>query len=104
VEHDADAASIAAVELLSEPDRPTAIFAYSDVLASGALLAARQLALKVPQDVAVVGFDDTEIASALGLTTIRQPFEESGEVAFELLMASSALRGGVRETQFLSSR
>ena len=82
-----ESALAAARDLLERPSRPTAIFAGSDVLASGALRAARDLGLDVPADLAVVGFDDGELAEPLGLTTVRQPLEESGEIATELLLA-----------------
>src|SRR5262245_2449705 len=65
VEHSVDAAAAAARELLVSEDRPTAIFSHDDVLASGALRAARELGLSVPGEVAVVGFDDSEIAAPL---------------------------------------
>ncbi len=76
----------AGTELLSQPDRPTAILAHDDLLASGLLLAARQLGLAVPGDVAIVGFNDAHIAEPLGLTTVRQPFEESGRTAIRMLL------------------
>lgn len=75
-----------ALEMLSDPTRPTAIFAYDDILASAVLRAARELDLSVPSDLAVAGFDDAPIAEPLGLTSVRQPFEESGEVAAETLL------------------
>jgi DNA-binding LacI/PurR family transcriptional regulator len=65
----------------------TAIFAHTDLLASAALRAARDLSLAVPDEIEVIGFDDDELAEPLGLTTVRQPLEESGEVAAELLFA-----------------
>ena len=76
----------AGLELLGQDDRPTAVFAHDDLLAAGVLLAARQLGLNVPGDVAVVGFNDTDIAEALGLTTVRQPFVRSGEIAVQMLI------------------
>src|SRR5262249_4184848 len=57
-----------------------------DTLAAGVVRAAHELGLAVPSDVAVVGFDDGELAEALGLTTVRQPLEESGRTAMELLL------------------
>lgn len=84
--HDLDSANSAARALLDSPDRPTAVFAHDDLLAAATLRAARELGLQVPADLAVVGFDDTDIASALGLTTIRQPFEGSGQVAAKTLL------------------
>lgn len=75
-----------AKELLTGADRPTAIFAGDDTLAAGTLRAAHDLGLAVPADVAVVGFDDGELAGALDLTTVRQPLEETGHAAMERLL------------------
>ncbi len=70
-------------QLLSLPERPTAIFAASDELARGVIEAARSIGLSVPADLSVVGFDDTEIARIASppLTTVRQPLQEMGAVA-----------------------
>ena len=73
-------------ELLDRPESPTAIFAHDDVLAAGVLRAARERHLAVPGDLAVVGFDDTDLARALDLTTVHQPFEESGRAGVRLLL------------------
>jgi DNA-binding LacI/PurR family transcriptional regulator len=81
-----DAARRAAADLLDRADRPTAIMAHHDALAVGVLLAARDRGLRVPQDVAVMGFDDGEMATAADLTTVRQPFEESGSTALSVLL------------------
>jgi DNA-binding LacI/PurR family transcriptional regulator len=86
-DHSIDAACSATRELLERDDRPTAIFAHDDLLASGVLRAARELCLAVPRDLAVVGFDDGDIAAPLGLTSVRQPLEESGEIATQMLLA-----------------
>ncbi|MGI8457241.1 MAG: LacI family DNA-binding transcriptional regulator [Propionibacteriaceae bacterium] len=66
---------------LAEP--PTAVFAATDELAAGVIEAARVRNLRVPQDLSVVGFDDTEVARLLSppLTTVRQPLREMGAVA-----------------------
>jgi DNA-binding LacI/PurR family transcriptional regulator len=77
-----------ASELLSLRDRPTAIFAASDTQALGALEAARSLGISVPEELSVVGFDDIETASYVGLTTVRQPLVESGRRGGELLLRS----------------
>ncbi|MFI5934161.1 LacI family DNA-binding transcriptional regulator [Actinoplanes sp. NPDC051494] len=81
-----EAARHAAAGLLDAADRPSAIMAHHDALAVGVLLAARDRGLRVPEDVAVMGFDDGESAAAADLTTIRQPFEESGSTAFGVLL------------------
>lgn len=85
-ENDMAAAYEQAKVLLSIDQPPTAIFATSDLLAIGILKAIRELDLRVPEDVAVLGFDDLDIADYLGLTTISQSLFESGRVAVELLL------------------
>jgi DNA-binding LacI/PurR family transcriptional regulator len=87
--------------LLRRPDRPTAIFAASDTQAVGVLEAARALDLRVPEDVAVIGFDDIELAAPLGLTTVRQPLAQSGARGADLLLA--AITGAPRETERLDA-
>ena len=77
----------AAYELLSQPKRPTAIFAASDVQALVLMKVARQLNIKVPDDLAVIGFDDIDVAEHVDLTTIRQHLDESGRLAAEILLA-----------------
>jgi DNA-binding LacI/PurR family transcriptional regulator len=77
-----------AVHLLSGDDPPTAVFAASDTQAIGVLEAARRLGLRVPEDVAVIGFDDIEVASLLELTTVRQPLRQSGARGADLLMSA----------------
>jgi DNA-binding LacI/PurR family transcriptional regulator len=76
--------------LLDLPEPPTAIFVASDYQAVGVLRAARERSLAVPKELAVIGFDDLDIANYIGLTTIHQPLEESGRVAVELLLARLA--------------
>jgi DNA-binding LacI/PurR family transcriptional regulator len=74
--------------LLARRDRPTAVFASSDVQALGVLEAAQAAGLDVPGDVSVVGFDDVEVSGYVGLTTVRQPLFESGKVAARILLDS----------------
>lgn len=76
--------------LLDLPARPTAIFVASDNQAVGVLKAARERGLSIPEDLAVMGFDDIDITDYIGLTTVRQPLEESGRVAADLLLARLA--------------
>jgi LacI family transcriptional regulator/LacI family repressor for deo operon, udp, cdd, tsx, nupC, and nupG len=80
----------AVVRLLETAHPPTAVFAASDLQAVGALEAARQLDVEVPDQLAVIGFDDTEVAEIAGLTTVRQPLEESGAEGMSLLLAELA--------------
>ncbi|WP_164871683.1 LacI family DNA-binding transcriptional regulator [Solirhodobacter olei] len=78
----------AARELLSLPDRPTAIFCANDEAAVGAILGAADLGLSVPSDVSLIGFDDIMLAqiSQPPLTTIRQPRQQMGAAAAQLLI------------------
>jgi len=70
------------------PASPTAIFAASDMMAIGALKALREAGLRVPEDIALVGFDDVSMASAVvpALTTVRQPISRMGSMATEILL------------------
>lgn len=72
--------------MLALPQPPTAIFAASDTQAMGALAAARELGLRVPDDLSVIGYDDIEIAEFLGLSTVCQHLYQSGQAATELLL------------------
>jgi LacI family transcriptional regulator len=76
--------------LLDLPQPPTAIFAASDTQAIGVLRAARECGIAVPDDLAVMGFDDVEIAEFIGLTTIAQGLKDSGRFAVQLLLAQFA--------------
>lgn len=78
----------AALAALAAPTRPTAIFAYSDLLAIGVLKAARELGLQIPQDVALVGYDDIEFAPFVDppLTTAAQQSYEIGRRGAEILL------------------
>jgi LacI family transcriptional regulator len=73
---------------LGQRDRPTAIFAGSDPIAFGVLEAARRVRLRVPEDLSVVGFDDTYAAASTSppLTTVHQPLREMGALAVETLL------------------
>jgi DNA-binding LacI/PurR family transcriptional regulator len=84
--HGREQARKLALELLTMPERPTAIFAASDTQASGVLAAARELSLQVPQNLSVIGYDDIEIAEYLHLTTMRQPSFRIGVEGVRLLM------------------
>ena len=75
-----------ALELLNLPVPPTAIFAATDLQAMGVILVARQMGLDIPGDLAVMGFDNLDMAELMELTTIQQPLDDSGRVAVELLL------------------
>jgi DNA-binding LacI/PurR family transcriptional regulator len=76
-----------AKQLLNLKDRPTAIFAASDVMALELIDVARKMNLKIPEDLSVLGFDDNPMAeySSVGLTTMGQPLMEMGRLALENL-------------------
>ncbi|WP_210479253.1 LacI family DNA-binding transcriptional regulator [Naasia sp. SYSU D00948] len=77
-----------AARFLADPERrPTAIFAASDEMAIGAILAAREIGLRVPEDLSVVGIDDHELAPFFGLTTVAQYPGNQGARAVELLLS-----------------
>jgi len=83
-----------AYRLLTRDDRPTAIFAASDLQASGVYETCRALGLRIPEDLSVVGFDDLPIASWLwpALTTVRQPIREMARTAVDMLVEMIAGR------------
>ena len=86
----------AARRLLTDKDRPTAIFAASDEMAVTTIDIADELRLRVPEDISVVGFDDSPIATfaKVPLTTVWQPLSLVGEQAVEILY--SHIQGRVR--------
>lgn len=71
--------------LQQKNELPTAIFISSDIQAIGAIRAIREAGLSIPNDIAIVGFDDIQLAKFLGLTTIHQPISELGRLAVERL-------------------
>ncbi|MEU3302562.1 MULTISPECIES: LacI family DNA-binding transcriptional regulator [unclassified Streptomyces] len=77
-----------AMEMLSLPERPTAVFAGSDLQALGVLEAARVNGLRVPHDLSVVGYDDVQVArwSSPALTTVHQPLRQMAEEAAQMLL------------------
>jgi DNA-binding LacI/PurR family transcriptional regulator len=75
-----------ALELFALPDPPTAVFAASDTQAIGVMEAARAAGLRVPEDVSIIGYDDLDVASYIGLTTVRQSLFESGQRGAQLLL------------------
>jgi LacI family transcriptional regulator len=83
----------AATELFRLPDRPTAIFAASDVLAMGVYEAARRSGLRLPEDLSVVGFDDVPMARWVSppLTTMRQPLAEMATLATRTLLEGESM-------------
>jgi len=77
-----EAGYIAMTQLLGlGRDKPDAVFASSDIQAVGARLAIREAGLRIPEDIALIGFDDIELSEHIGLTTMRQPTMEMAELA-----------------------
>lgn len=79
----------AACQLLSRPERPTALFINNNLLSLGVLLAIKELGLRCPEDIALVGFDDHPWAAVSNppLTVVRQPTRELGQIAAQMLLA-----------------
>jgi DNA-binding LacI/PurR family transcriptional regulator len=86
----------AAIEqMVSQRRLPDAVFAHQDVLAAGVLLGCRQHGIRVPDDLAIVGFDDGELAAALEITTVHQPLEDSGRLGYRHLREALDGRHGL---------
>jgi DNA-binding LacI/PurR family transcriptional regulator len=88
----------ATLELLRDPEPPTAILAMTDTLAVGALQAAAELGVSVPADLSVVGFDDSPVAehTTPPLTTVAQPQQEKGRLAAQWLIEDIERGAGPR--------
>ena len=85
-----------AQNLLSRKDRPSAIVCYNDQCALQVLQAAAERGLKVPQDLSVVGYDDSLTApSAVKLTTVRHPMKEMGRTAARFMVDMLESRAGI---------
>ncbi|RRA45255.1 substrate-binding domain-containing protein [Cronobacter sakazakii] len=75
-------------QILSQPQRPTAVFCGGDIMAMGAICAADEMGLRVPQDISIIGYDNVRNARFFSpaLTTIHQPKETLGQTAFNMLL------------------
>lgn len=95
-----------AAELLSMDNPPDAIFACNDDMAAGAIAAVHRAGLRVPEDVTIVGFDDTENASATWptLTTIQQPIRAMARQAIEMLTSADNGMIGSSKTLMLDHK
>ncbi len=91
----------AAAHLLALPDRPTAIFCDNDEMACGLLSGLHHAGVRIPRDIAVVGFDDIEMSRHLtpALTTVRQPRRRIGREAARMLL--DLLAGGAARTEIM---
>jgi LacI family transcriptional regulator len=90
-------------EMLRGPDRTDAIVCGNDLIALGAMDAAMDAGLRVPQDVAIIGYDDMAFASArpVSLTTVHQPLQEMGATAIALLLQRIREPGRTAKTVIL---
>jgi DNA-binding LacI/PurR family transcriptional regulator len=79
-------------QMLEQAPEVTAVFAASDEMAMGAMLAAQDAGLRVPEDLSIIGVDGHELGEVVGLTTISQPILEQGSVAAEALL--TLIHGG----------
>jgi LacI family transcriptional regulator len=88
-----------AQELLRKAERPTAIFCCNDLLAIGALQAAKETGLHVPEDVSIIGFDNTILASVTDppLTTVAQPMEHMAKLVFNLLIQNLEKEDSIKQ-------
>ncbi|MDZ7262149.1 MAG: substrate-binding domain-containing protein, partial [candidate division KSB1 bacterium] len=75
------------------PERPSAVFIASDIQAIGAIHAIQEKGLQIPEDIAMVSFDDIELAEYFGLTTMRQPIYAMGKLAVQRLMDKISGKG-----------
>ena len=88
-------------QIMAQTPRPSAVLCGNDVLAAGALSAAREMGLRVPEDVSITGFDDIEIAEivAPSLTTVHVPHRNMGRVAAQQLIAMRNAEGSGHSTE-----
>ena len=92
----------AANNLLSMKEKPTAIFTGNDEMAIGVYTAARNAGLRIPEDLSIVGFDDTPMASRIspGLTTVRLPIRDMGREAAEAILRLVSEKGNKENKSF----
>jgi len=101
---DPDGGLRSAQTLMQLPDPPTALFCFNDRMAMGAYYALRELGLRIPEDVAVMGFDNHEIVAASlnpGLSTMQLPHYEMGKWAFNYLLEHINDKGDTQPVQHI---
>jgi DNA-binding LacI/PurR family transcriptional regulator len=91
-------------QLLSLQERPTAIFACNDLLAAGVIQAAKEMGFNIPEDVSVIGFDNTVLSTTTSpmLTTVAQPVKEMGAKVIDLLTKEMQTSKPYKERLLLS--
>ena len=89
--------------IINLKEAPTAVFTGSDQVAAGMIMAAKALGKNVPDDIAIIGFDDQPITRVVepALTTIRQPIEELGKTAMEVMIDFIAFKKEVNHQEIL---
>jgi len=89
--------------IMNLKEAPTAVFTGSDQVAAGMIMAAKALGKNVPDDIAIIGFDDQPITRVVepALTTIRQPIEELGKTAMEVMIDFIAFKKEVNHQEIL---
>jgi LacI family xylobiose transport system transcriptional regulator len=94
-----------ALRMLRRPDRPTAVFAGSDLQAIGVMEAAAACGLRIPEDVSVVGYDDVAVAqwSRPALTTVRQPLRKMAEAGARMLMRPGGTESAATRMELATS-
>jgi LacI family repressor for deo operon, udp, cdd, tsx, nupC, and nupG len=96
VDFSLDGGARAMDQLLSLEHPPTAVFAFSDEIAIGAMRSLRRMGLRIPADISVVGIDDHPMAELSDLTTVRQPVHQFGETAARMVV--DVLKGRAEPT------
>ncbi len=84
--------------LLAIKKPPSAVFAFSDEMAVGAMKTIQDVGLRIPEDISVIGFDDHDFSEYLRLTTIRQPVDKYGEIAANNIL--QLLKGETEKVNF----
>ena len=99
-----ESGAIAFAELMKHPDRPTVVMCGNDVLAVGAIRQAKQMGLRVPQDISITGFDDIELATIANpaLTTVHVPHRKMGRNAARMLVAMVNEGKQLKSTQLMT--
>lgn len=96
-----EAAKSVAMHMLQHQGRPTAVFAVVDEVAFGVIAAARDLGLRIPRDLSIIGIDDHKDATALQLTTMRQNPAAVGTAASARLLGETTIEDQVIPTELL---
>lgn len=100
----AEIGSAAIEKLLQLPERPTAVFAAADILAFGAMRALDSAGVAIPSEMAVIGFDDIELASYMSITTMQQPMFDIGCLAINRILEKIEKKDTIIRMEQLSTK